>query len=401
MRMNGNVRLVWILVLGTLVLATMGVQVMEAETAHVANHVVISEVQIATDEFVELYNPTNSDIDMTGWHWCYFSEGRNWNYSYRDRVFPSGATISAHDFYLIATTSGDFPIADWNLEYATHFLKDAAGSVGIFPWDPDTKTDEEAKAGRIDAVAWGSVTYVKESSEAEAPAAGKSIERKAINSSTSSSMAPSGEHYTWGNGEDTNNNSANFVLKTTSEPQNSSSDTEDCPAQSWFLHNDSVMYKENMSKPEDTVTVSDGGSTIWKANEPATVDVGFPEGTWTGMITLSEAFADGETFTVEVGSYEGSIFTSAGSKLINGDGSITYSLSIPASAFTVQETEYLALQISPSGAALKVKTGSGNSYIISPETDPGYPVPELSTLHLLSIGLLALAGYVLLTRRRK
>ena len=45
-------------------------------------HVVISEVQIATNEFVELYkNPTNSAIDMTDWHWCYFSSGRDWNNS--------------------------------------------------------------------------------------------------------------------------------------------------------------------------------------------------------------------------------------------------------------------------------------------------------------------------------
>ena len=47
-------------------------------------HVVISEVQIATNEFVELYkNPTNSAIDMTDRHWCYFSSGRDWNNSKR------------------------------------------------------------------------------------------------------------------------------------------------------------------------------------------------------------------------------------------------------------------------------------------------------------------------------
>ena len=39
--------------------------------------------------------------------------------------------------------------------------------------------------------------------------------------------------------------------------------------------------------------------------------------------------------------------------------------------------------------------------VISPSSDPGYPVPELSTLFLLSIGLLTLAGYVLLTKKRK
>ena len=48
----------------------------------------------------------------------------------------------------------------------------------------------------------------------------------------------------------------------------------------------------------------------------------------------------------------------------------------------------------------KNETGK-ESYIESPSTDPGYPVPELSTLILLSTGLIALAGYVLITRRRK
>ena len=48
----------------------------------------------------------------------------------------------------------------------------------------------------------------------------------------------------------------------------------------------------------------------------------------------------------------------------------------------------------------KAKEGS-DSYIESPSTDPGYPVPELSTLLLISIGLFTLTGYVLLTKRRK
>ena len=42
-----------------------------------------------------------------------------------------------------------------------------------------------------------------------------------------------------------------------------------------------------------------------------------------------------------------------------------------------------------------------DSYIISPSTDPAYPVPELSTLILISTGLLILAGYAYMTRRNK
>lgn len=41
-----------------------------------------------------------------------------------------------------------------------------------------------------------------------------------------------------------------------------------------------------------------------------------------------------------------------------------------------------------------------NSYVKSPSSDPGYPVPELPTLILFSSGLLILAGYVLLKQRK-
>lgn len=39
--------------------------------------------------------------------------------------------------------------------------------------------------------------------------------------------------------------------------------------------------------------------------------------------------------------------------------------------------------------------------LTSPSTDPGYPVPELPTIILLSTGLLLLAGYAYMTRRNR
>ena len=41
------------------------------------------------------------------------------------------------------------------------------------------------------------------------------------------------------------------------------------------------------------------------------------------------------------------------------------------------------------------------SSLTSPETDPGYPVPELPTIILVFLGLLLLGGYIWLKRRRK
>jgi len=197
-----------------------------AQGGGVADHVVISEVQVADEEFIELYNPTNADIDMTGWHWCYFSSTRDWNDPLRDKTFLEGATIPAHGFYLIATTADEFPDADWNFDYSTHLLSNSAGSIGIFPWDPNEKTAEEAKNGRIDAVGYGSVDHVKENSEAEVPSAAQSIERKAQSTSTAETMGPGGADDVRGNGYDSNDNSQDFVLRDSPEPQNSSSASE-------------------------------------------------------------------------------------------------------------------------------------------------------------------------------
>ncbi len=88
-----------------------------------ANHVVISEFATrgptaATDEFVELYNPTNAPIDISGWKLQYKSAtGTTWN----DRgVLPANTFIAAHGYFLIANQSyigavtPDFTSGAWN-----------------------------------------------------------------------------------------------------------------------------------------------------------------------------------------------------------------------------------------------------------------------------------------------
>lgn len=108
-------------------------------------------------------------------------------------------------------------------------LSNSAGSVGIFTTDPDGKTVAEAQAAKIDVVAWGNVSHVKEGTEANAPGSGKSIERRARSSSTSTSMGPGGVDEFKGNGYDSDDNSNDFVLRETPESQNSSSPQEPGP----------------------------------------------------------------------------------------------------------------------------------------------------------------------------
>ena len=180
-----------------------------------ANHVVISEVCINAgdgngSEWVELYNPTDSAIDMTGWYWCYFSSSSDWNTSSTKRAFPSG-TIDGYDFYLILVNGTVGVTFDWNLD-ETQQLNNTAGSIGIFPFDPNTKTASEAKNGRIDAVGWGSaVGYVYETVNASVPSSGESLQRK-VNATLNEGAGPA-----W----DTNNNSADFFIRDPPDPQNS------------------------------------------------------------------------------------------------------------------------------------------------------------------------------------
>ena|SRR4030067_1499044 len=72
--------------------------------AVMADQVVISEIQIegtngANDEFVELYNPLETDVVMTNWRLTKRSSSGG---SALNIVNPLNGTIPAHGFYLLA-----------------------------------------------------------------------------------------------------------------------------------------------------------------------------------------------------------------------------------------------------------------------------------------------------------
>lgn len=183
-----------------------------------SNHVVISEVQIAggtaDDEFIELYNPTSNNIDLTGWRLT-----RKTSTGAQSNLIASmSGTISSHGYFLIAKpTTYDGSVTPDALYSATSNAIAEDNSIVLY---------SDAGLTVVDKIGLGGATD-RETATVGNPAAHGSVERKAKSSSTPESMVAGDA--TAGNSEDTNNNSNDFVLRTTSDPQNTASNLETLP----------------------------------------------------------------------------------------------------------------------------------------------------------------------------
>jgi len=187
--------------------------------AATSTHVVISEIQIAgvtaSDEFVELYNPTSNDISLNGWRLTRKTDKG----SESNLVSSLSGTIKAHGYFLITPQSG----------YTGSIAADETYSVAGSPIAANGTVLIYSDAGDtlIDKVGFG-LAADKESMAISNPASSSSAERKAGVSSTFESMT-TGEDVALGNGEDTDSNLNDFVIRLVSQPQNSSSAIEMMP----------------------------------------------------------------------------------------------------------------------------------------------------------------------------
>lgn len=183
-----------------------------------ATHIVISEVQIegatTTDEFVELYNPTPSDIDVTGWKLIRKTAAAD---AEEQLLATLSGSINTHSFLLIAHTGYDSTTSA-DIIYDTTF--NITDNNSLILRDNNDQI--------IDVLGMGTAT-TKEGSAIDNPIDNRSVERKALASSTAGSMASGGTDALLGNSEDTDNNVSDFVRHTSptfSHPQNRSSNME-------------------------------------------------------------------------------------------------------------------------------------------------------------------------------
>ncbi|MDP2708998.1 MAG: lamin tail domain-containing protein, partial [bacterium] len=193
----------------------------EAQTQinnYIADHLVISEFATrgsagAYDEFVELYNPTGEDVDLISWKLQTKSaEGINWTNRTGLLGLPAGI-IRAKGYYLITASDYSLSVVPDYRHSARWGLADDGGHIRIV-----NNLEEE-----IDKVGYGEAIDPEGSAFAIDLSSGQSLERKANTTSTSETMAAGGVHATLGNGYDSDNNSNDFILRTSPKPQNSSS----------------------------------------------------------------------------------------------------------------------------------------------------------------------------------
>lgn len=188
-------------------------------TAASASHVVISEVQLAgspginttQDEFVELYNPTPLDVNLANWKLAKKTAAGT-----ETILATISGTIKSHGYFLLTAQPGYTGSVLGDQTYATASGSFAPGNTVLIYND---------SSSLVDKVGFTNATDFETSPEPN-PGPGESRERSANNTSTKARMAVGGIDEFMGNGEDTDNNSADFVGRDVPQPQNSSSAIE-------------------------------------------------------------------------------------------------------------------------------------------------------------------------------
>jgi hypothetical protein len=196
----------------------------------------ISEVKAGatgngSDEFIELYNSGDADINLSDLPLAVHSFYTNGSSTPAVPLTYYKKVIPAHGYFLIANPigySGGVP-PDAIFATSTFSVLLADGGLTISTSTPG----DVATSTAIDYVGWGSQPVGNCEGRLCAPALpedGTSLERVAVGfpsaTSTAVSLRAGGSDATKGNSYDSGNNSVDFVIQTPTNPQNSASPVE-------------------------------------------------------------------------------------------------------------------------------------------------------------------------------
>jgi len=184
-----------------------------------AAHIVISEVFMDMDgadtaEFVELYNPTGTDIDISGYSLQYLSGSATSTEKITKKNFTEGARIKSKSFYLIGLGSySTTTVADMTWSQS---LNNESATLALV--DRYEALTDVSSPHIIDSVSYGTGEGVSlfTNEPAERVETGSSLERKAYSSGC---QVATGEAEFLGNACDTDTSSSDFVVRSQPRPQ--------------------------------------------------------------------------------------------------------------------------------------------------------------------------------------
>ena len=264
------------------------------------DHLVISEIVTggtsASDEFIELYNPTSGPLPLEGLELVYAS--------------ASGLTVSRRAAWELGAPEmppgGHLLVANELGTYAP--IADATYASGMAATGGSVALRIVGASSAIDAVGWGSATSTwLEGSVAPAPPAGSSLER-----------LPGGA---LGSAQDTDDNAADFVVRPIPGPENSASPPVPDPSASSSPQPSVTPSASPSVAPTQSPTATPAVSpTVQPTVSPTPGPVVVP-------IATARALPDGTEVTIEGVALTGSDFADGGGHIADDSGGLAVLLS--------------------------------------------------------------------------
>jgi hypothetical protein len=188
---------------------------------------VISEVyggggnsgSVYKNDFIELYNPTLSAVDLTNWSVQYASAtGTSW------QVTALSGTIGPRSFYLVQEAAGASGTTNLPTPDKTGSIAMAAAAGKVLLANVATAQTGTMPTGTaiVDFVGFGTANAFEGTAATVAPSATVAVERKASATSDATTLGVGGSEEFSGNGFDSDDNAFDFVSKLPN-PQNSTS----------------------------------------------------------------------------------------------------------------------------------------------------------------------------------